>query len=404
MKTSTLIAFVLAIATASPVLARGGGGFGGGMGGGFGGGMGGGFGGGMGGGFGGGMGGGFGGMGGGGFGGPGGRNNMRNMRDTGGIDLRALGNNANNTRDNTRTNTRSNTATVTPTNNTSRTNRTAAATPTTPLRSNGSGQRIQLSNDYAILDTTSIFAQNRRAVSSSEVNPADVQPVVFRGASPVVRAAMIDDLGPLALLEVQQRDGSLAALYVRKGDTVEYANAKVLDVTLEYLRLSRASTGEGSSAYFDVPVGRNLDGQISGVLPATLVNQSLDALGATQNQNYGRNNRGGRGGGTYGGNFGGGNFGGNYGGNFGGGNYGGGYNNYAGGLGALVGGGTTAVSVTNTVVNPNLDPPLPPGTNDDIAARMAARRQTQLNSSPAPAPVSTPASAPAAASSGRISG
>jgi hypothetical protein len=212
---------------------------------------------------------------------------------------------------------------------------------------------------------------------------------------------MIDDMGPLALLEVQQRDGSLASLYVRKGDTVEYANAKVLDVTLEYVRLSRASTSEGSSAYFDVPIGRNLDGQISGVLPASLVNQSLDALGATQNQNYGRNNRGGRGGGNYGGNFGGGNYGGNFGGGYN--NFGGGYNNYAGGLGALVGGGTTTVSVTNTIVNPNLDPPLPPGTGDDIAARMAARRQTQLNSSPAPAPVSTPATTPAAAPSGRAS-
>ncbi len=246
-----------------------------------------------------------------------------------------------------------------------------------------------MSTSYNILETTSIFAQDRRAVSynSGQVQdptPVVITPVVPRGNTPIFRASMIDDNGPLVMLEVLEFNGNLTYYYYRVGQTLEWNKSQILRIDLDKMQLSRAS----ATGFIEIPLGYNIDGySASAGLPNSPTYQSNDALGQTNNQNTGGGGRGGRGGGGGGGGFAGGNFGGGGG---GGGRGGGGF-----------GGGGTAGGMATSIINPMLDPPLPGGSTDDIAARMAQRRNLQLNSTttvtpttPAPAAPTTPAATP----------
>jgi len=195
----------------------------------------------------------------------------------------------------------------------------------------------------------------------------------------VFRGTMIDDTGAIALMEVQQGGGTIAQ-YLREGDPVPYNNSKVIEVTLDHLRLSRVQVNADSLPYLDLPPGYDLDGNQVGFIPNSPSYLSADLLGQTSGQNNqgGRNGRGGRGGG----------------GNFGGGNFGGGAYNTAGVGGMYV--GSTAAGLATSIINPSLDPPLPPGSADNIAGRMAARRASQMSAPAAPAPVAPAPAAPAA--------
>jgi hypothetical protein len=259
----------------------------------------------------------------------------------------------------------------------------------------GRGMQIQLSDSYAILDTTSIFAQNRRAVG--DTSDQIIIPPPQRGTAPVFRGTMIDDTGAIALMEIQQGGGTVAE-YLRAGDSVPYNNSKVIEVTLDHLRLSRVQISADSLPYMDLPPGFDLDGNQVGVMPSTpsYISADMQGLTAGQNNQGGRGGRGGRGGGNFGGNFGG-NLGGNFGGNFGGGNY-----NAGRGGGMYI--GSTATGVATAIVNPSLDPPLPPGSADNLAGRMAARRAAQVAGSAAPAsaaPAPGASATPATSAGGR---
>lgn len=250
----------------------------------------------------------------------------------------------------------------------------------------GRGTQIQLSESYAILDTTSIFAQNRRAARIDDF--VDTQPAqivvripTVRMEAPVFRGTVVDDTGkPIAVMEVRQPDGTYKADYLQQGDPVEYSNSKVLEVTLDYLRLARVQASANSLPYIDIQPGFNLDGTQMGSLPNTPTYLSQDAQGLSNGQNAGgRGGRGGRGGA-------------------------GGMGGMTGGMGGMGGGGgrtgggggyvgTTAGSMATSLVNPALDPPLPPGSSDDIAGRMASRRQIQMSGAAgtaAPAPSAAP--------------
>jgi hypothetical protein len=231
-----------------------------------------------------------------------------------------------------------------------------------------------LTEDYAIMDTTSIFARDRIAIDPNYIEvpqPPVIRQQVPRGEAPIFRGVMIDkDKGPVALVEMasQERGGTPTNDYLKPGDTIAWNGDKVVDVTMDGMLVLQGDTN------VMIPIGHNVDNQQVSQLSTVAQYQSQDAMGVSnqQQQNYnggggGRGGRGGRGGG---------------GGQGGGGGFGGG----AGGL-------------AGQIINVQLDPPLPPGSADDLEARMKARRDSQLNStsSPLPAPTVAPTPAPAAA-------
>ena len=234
--------------------------------------------------------------------------------------------------------------------------------------------RFQLTEDYSIMDTTSIFARDRIAVDPNYI-PVPQAPVaprqVYRGDAPIFRGVMIDkDKGPVALIEIQQQDRTTKNDYLTPGQTIDWNGYKVVDVTMDGMLVLNGDQN------ILIPIGRNVDNQVVQQLSTVAQYQSQDALGMiNQTQNGpggggGRGGRGGRGGGGLGG----------------------------GGAGGLAAG----------IVDVQLDPPLPPGSADDLEARMRARRDNQLNSSPVPvslpavtpAPAAAPAPAPAPAGRG----
>ncbi len=219
----------------------------------------------------------------------------------------------------------------------------------------GSGRQMQLGDSYAIFNTVSIFDLNRNVTPPPPPPPPPpLQPDKYNLGAPVFRGSIVDDVGPLAMLEIQEANGAISYQYLREGQLVSWNHATVLRITLDTLRLSDTS-GTG----IDIPIGSNLYRVPVGTLPTAPSFVSNDVIGASTVPQPGAG---------------------------------------VGGLRGLRGGftpgtgarGNTASGLATTLINPALNPPLPPGTTDDLAARMALRRQIQLrgtaSSMPAPLP------------------
>ena len=238
--------------------------------------------------------------------------------------------------------------------------RIGAALPAMPI-GGGSGRVIELGESYTLLDKTSIFDANRGVVPGPATNRKgdDVTPPPPPPrALPVYRAAMTDDFGPVALLEIPNSRGGTTVEYLREGDTFSWDGSKVVEITPEVLNLSRMSSS-GLVTTIEVVIGRDLSGRQIGSLPTTPSYVPLDAAGA-RNTGTGlaRTPRG------------------------------------RGTLGSTPGGfmntGTLAIPGATTgapggLVGSPLDPPLPPGSADALAVRMAQRRQNQLSALTEPA-------------------
>ena len=246
-------------------------------------------------------------------------------------------------------------------------------------------------SEYAVLDTLSIFARDRRAIDPMTQQRAPTP--VRQGPAPVLIGTIIDDQGPLAILQ-----DSRGLDYVRPGGTIAWDQSKVVAVTKDTITVTGGAPqgGEVRTGNLEVTIGHNLRNESMIPVSTYTAYQSADVAnvgnpGQTTNQRGGGagglgNTRGGRGRqqqqqyqqpqggfvapsnvtlvvpgqGTAG-----------YGGAAGFGGAGG-----AAGFGGPAGFGGAIAQPTTPVVTS--DPPLPPGSADDIAARMAERRAQQL--------------------------
>ena len=195
---------------------------------------------------------------------------------------------------------------------------------------------------------------------------------------------------------------------IQEGGTIAFnGSAHVSLIGDGQITINKPSSADGTMGdSVIVQIGNNIENeavQVSSVAGTFVSNDVLAAQQAANNMGGGGRGGGGRGGrngggggarevealagaGAGGGGFGGGGAGG---GGFGGG--GGGRGGGGGGFGGpgAAGGGAGPIGITGTVnlnndpsissiVNPSLDPPLPPGTIDNLEARMAARRAAQV--------------------------
>jgi hypothetical protein len=238
--------------------------------------------------------------------------------------------------------------------------------------------------DYAILDSVSIFSRDRRAIRIDEL--INVPPVVMEpprpqpvdpGSIPVLRGIIQDNKGWTAMLETMQL-GNILTYKVQVGGTIPYNNAKVVDISSDSITINTPSSGENMGETIKVMIGNNIRNeatQASSVAGQPYISQDL--LAAAQQNNTGGGGRGGRGGRGGGGGAGAGGFGG------GGGVTQGGFNNggFGGGGIGLTGALPANVNIPGNLgglVNPSLDPPLPPGPAESLEQRMMARRQQQV--------------------------
>jgi hypothetical protein len=231
------------------------------------------------------------------------------------------------------------------------------------------------------LETTSIFAKDRRAVDPN--GPlVDTSPIItvpppqsaFRGDAPIFRGVVEDKNGIQGLLEVQKQDPVThnvmpSTEYIRKGETITWNNSQVVDLSMDGLTVIRG----GKNVL--IPLGYNVENQPASLLSSVAAYVSQDALGVQNNQNNNNNGfgggRNGRGGGGFGAGGGGGGFG-------------------AGGVGGGRNGGVGfGAGIAQAIVSVQLDPPLPPGSADDLEARMRARRDAQTGGASAPVVVPT---------------
>jgi hypothetical protein len=202
--------------------------------------------------------------------------------------------------------------------------------PPAPLNMNNRGD-TKLGSAYAILDTRSIFAQSGIGEGAKPTVRNGPPRILAERPAPVFRGAMIDDIGSLALMEIQEADGSTRTEYLREGQTVSWGDAKVLRITMDTLRLSRVPVFAGQMSWIDVAIGCNLNGAQIGTLPVVagsgnvLNRPGLPRPGVTGSFRWRGANNG-----------------------------------------------------DSTAPGSSLDAPLPSGSADDIAARMIARRQEQL--------------------------
>jgi hypothetical protein len=144
---------------------------------------------------------------------------------------------------------------------------TTVAPPTSPINAPKSPV-VPLAEPYAILNTVSIFAVDHRSAEGRMKRTE--QPALVRvtpPSAPVFRGVIIDDNGPLALMEVPDGNGGTSTEYLREGQTVSWSNSKVLSITLDKLRLSRTSVYGWQDSGVDIPIGFNLNGQQIGTLP-----------------------------------------------------------------------------------------------------------------------------------------
>ena len=240
-------------------------------------------------------------------------------------------------------------------------NRTRNILPAAPIGS-GTGRIIQLEEGYSVLERTSIFDANRGRPTGPTTSTGRTPPPMPE--TPVFRASMFDDLGPLALMELPDGQGGTKAEYLREGETFSWDGSKVLEITTDILFLSRSS-GVGGMTETEVAIGRDLSGRQIGTLPTMPGYVPQDLAGPVRSPGTGSTRLGrGRGvrGGTPGGLF-------------------------SNGISNVP---ANAISPLGALIGSPLDPPLPPGSADDIAGRMARRRQNQLRVPMEPAPMAGP--------------
>jgi hypothetical protein len=239
-------------------------------------------------------------------------------------------------------------------------NRTRNVLPAMPI-GGGSGRMIQLGDSYSVLDTLSIFNANRGVPTTRTTGGGGPPPPP---PAPVFRASFFDEIGPLALMEIPDGRSGTTVEYLREGQTFSWDGSKVLNITPDILFLSRTSSAGGVTET-EVVIGRDLNGKQIGAVPTVPGYVSQDMAGPARNPGTGVPGRGrGRSG------------------------PGGARGAFTGN--ALFGPGNTG-GVTGVPAGVSLDPPLPPGSADDMANRMAQRRQIQLGA------LTEPASLPATA-------
>ena len=251
------------------------------------------------------------------------------------------------------------------------------------------GYSTALTEDFSLLDTTSIFSQTRQARAADGMYTSDTtpkQPVVIQTAAPVFRGVLKDDKGLQAALEVTTRDGN-SMLYVRKNDRLDWDGSVVSEISMSPSILT-LTPQRGSER--KIQLGFNVENQEIKTVSTAPVYQSMDILAQQQalqpQRTNVRNQRGGRGGvqgGVQGGAYGAGGYGTTGYGATGVNQYApGGYNQVAPAptYGTFTTNGGTTMTLQNgtLLVQPALDPPLPPGSADSTEARMAQRRQQQL--------------------------
>lgn len=251
---------------------------------------------------------------------------------------------------------------------------------------------IRMSSEYNILTTTSIFAQNRRAMDTGEI--VATQPVTYvvrtapvRLDAPIFRGVQVDESGAQAVMEVQQTDPNnnnavvTRALSLKSGEVLTFDGTEYKVVSVDRdAGLKLAVTG----GEMVIAMGSNVLMQAMAPLPDTPPYRAMDATPQNQNNNNMGGRRGGRGGAGAAG----------------------------GGMvamgGTMAGGGGAAISMAGLqgALMTSSDPPLPPGSADNLEARMKARRDTQIGAggsivtspvtvTPTPAPVTpTPTPAP----------
>jgi len=284
--------------------------------------------------------------------------------------------------------------------------------------------------EYNILATESIFARDRRTYDPSGSPPAEPTRVTT-GPAPVFVGVIQDDKGYAAFIETSDRSGA-SMTSVRQGDTIPYDGSKVTEITMQSMTHVLGTRSETLQLGYDL-TGRQTAAPIVAQPYISGDVNNTGNPGATTNQN---NRRGGRGGGRGGFGGGAGGFGGagGAGGGFGGGGAGfGGAGGGPGGPGAAGGaagtagfgplgltgaagpgggggpggfgfggagggrgggglGGAAAVGGSNVyigtpgavtangnLIDTSLDPPLPPGSSDNLEGRMRQRRQIQLS-------------------------
>jgi hypothetical protein len=137
--------------------------------------------------------------------------------------------------------------------------RTPAPWPATPM-SSGRGRTIALDESYAILDTTSIFQADRGLKKVADPPPTPER------ALPVFRAAMFDEGGPLALMEIPSGRGGTRVEYLREGQTFAWDGSRVLSITPDLLILAPTASA-GDAAGLEVVIGCDLKGKQIGSLP-----------------------------------------------------------------------------------------------------------------------------------------
>jgi len=239
---------------------------------------------------------------------------------------------------------------------------------------------VPLNNtEYSLLMSTSIFSDDRRAISSEVLVPASrpvertviVQPV--RTDAPIFRGVTTDENGTQAVLEVQEpitytdpttnrpvNAIKYNALTRKAGDTFQWNSYEftVLDVS--------ASQGmdllqKGAEEPVWIAMGHNVFNEAMAPLPDKAPYSSADV--AQQNTGYstGRGARGGRNarGAT-------------------GATAAGGMPGVTAGMTPITAGSTSMAGLQAALLPPaGTDPPLPPGSTDDLEARMKARRASQ---------------------------
>jgi hypothetical protein len=117
----------------------------------------------------------------------------------------------------------------------------------------------------------SIFAVDHRSADGRFTGPtwaeqADTAKPAVRQV-PVFRGVMIDDNGPLALMEIPDANGGMSNEYLREGQTVPWGDSKVLSITFDKLRLSRIPAYAWQNSWIDVSIGFDLNGRQIGTLP-----------------------------------------------------------------------------------------------------------------------------------------
>jgi len=263
-------------------------------------------------------------------------------------------------------------AAATPTRTTTVTPNPRATTATPAARSaqslNLGRMSVDMDPQYNLLLGTSIFSEDRRAIDVNPPRVAETRPIEVvrppvRTDAPIFRGVATDKGGTQAVLEVQEPNmetGSIKynALSCKPGDTFQWNGREytVVDVSLnEGMSLLQP----GAQEPIMIAMGHNIFDQAMPSLPDTPPYRSGDAQPQNTGYNTGRGARG---------------------------------RNARGAMGATdttgmpgvttgmtpITAGSSMAALQGALVSPTSDPPLPPGSADDLERRMRARSESQV--------------------------